>query len=81
MRTRETDRRCVGSYAEYPGAYAWPEYEYRCPDCGCWSDGSDVTQSNADGTESVLCEACAGCWSDSVPYSVTTGRGQLVTCG
>lgn len=55
----EADRRLVGRYAEYPGAYAWPEYEYRCPECNCWHNGSDVTQINADGTESTLCPKCA----------------------
>jgi hypothetical protein len=59
MTIREGDRRCVGKVQEYPGAAVWPEYEYRCPECGEWGDGSDTTTIHSDGTESVLCEGCA----------------------
>lgn len=59
MKIRKADRRCVGRYAEYPGAYAWPEYEYRCPDCDKWHGGGDTVEVHSDGTESVLCPSCA----------------------
>jgi hypothetical protein len=73
MATRESDRRCIGRHAEYPGAYAWPDYEYRCPDCQKWTGGSDVTLVHDDGTESVLCSTCAGeiDFTDAVPGVVT----------
>ena len=59
FKVRESDRRCVGRVQEYPGGPAWPEYEYRCPECGKWSGGSDVTMPHDDGTDSVLCPECA----------------------
>lgn len=61
MKLRESDMRQVGCTVEGFGEYAtrWPEYEHRCPDCGCWSKGSDVTQTNGDGTEGILCPKCA----------------------
>jgi len=59
MQIRKSDRRCIGHLQEYPGSYAWPEYEYRCPDCEAWHAGSDVTQVHDDGTESYLCSKCA----------------------
>jgi len=59
MKIREADRRCVGRIQEYPGAVGWPEFEYKCPDCGRWHPGGDVTQVHNDGTESVLCAKCA----------------------
>jgi predicted SprT family Zn-dependent metalloprotease len=55
----EKNRRCVGHFAEYPGAYAWPTYEYRCPECHQWHNGSDTTHIHDDGSESMLCETCA----------------------
>jgi hypothetical protein len=55
----EADRRCISNYQEYPGATTWKEYEYLCPVCNTWGGGSDVTQTNEDGTESMLCEDCA----------------------
>lgn len=59
MAIRNSERRCVGALREYPGATTWYEYEYKCPDCGKWSAGSDVTLVNDDGTESMLCPTCA----------------------
>lgn len=59
MKIREQDQRCVRRYAEYPSSYAWPTYQYRCPECRRWHSGSEVTMVHDDGTESYLCPECA----------------------
>ncbi len=59
IKYRESERRCTGRHAEYPGAYAWPDYEYLCPHCKTWGSGSNVSEINDDGTDSILCEKCA----------------------
>lgn len=56
--TRNTDMRVTGYYREYPGAHAWPIYEYRCGNCGRWGESSDVSFPNDDGTDSPCCPAC-----------------------
>lgn len=56
---RSEEKRILGPHQEYPGTIVWYEYAYLCPVCRRWSGGSDVTQDNEDGTESVLCPACA----------------------
>lgn len=50
-------RRCVGRYQEYPGAYAWPEYEYLCPVCRRWGEAGNVS-TLIDGEDVFLCEPC-----------------------
>lgn len=61
FKIRQGDRRQVGCTVEGHGEYAtrWPEHEYRCPECGNWSGGSDVSLLHDDGTESLLCPPCA----------------------
>lgn len=56
------DDRIVVTYrTEGHGEYQtrWPEYEYRCPECGCYSNGSDISAIRDDGTESYCCPECA----------------------
>lgn len=55
---RESNRRKIGQLLEYPGSYAWPEYEYRCPECKKWHGGSSTTEVHEDGTESYICPVC-----------------------
>ncbi len=59
MNIRPEDRRRVGIERDYPGGYGWPIYQYRCPECGQWADGSAVTTVHEDGTESMRCQLCA----------------------
>lgn len=58
MNINPSNRRKIGQLQEYPGATIWPDYEYRCPECGKWHGGSDVSQTLDDGTESYVCNAC-----------------------
>ena len=60
FKVKESDKRIIGREETGFGFIGWPIYEYRCPVCDKWHKGSDVTQMNDDGTESVLCETCAG---------------------
>lgn len=58
---REGERRQVSVDLEGFGEFQtrWPTYEYKCPECETWhQNGGYVTQSNDDGTESLLCVPC-----------------------
>ncbi len=68
METRESERRCTGTMQEYPGSTVWKDYVYLCPVCGKWSEPSNVTQLNDDGTESYLCEPCG---EEAFPLAVS----------
>jgi predicted SprT family Zn-dependent metalloprotease len=61
MKWCEADRRETAPTYEGFGEYRtrWANHEYRCPDCGCWSGGSDITLINDKGEHSMYCEACA----------------------
>ena len=58
QKIRESNKRCVGNIQEYPGSTVWKEYQYRCPECKKWHNGSNTTTVHEDGTESYLCEKC-----------------------
>lgn len=52
-------KRKIGVEEAYAGHCGWPVYEYKCPDCNCWSrEGSDITQE-IDGEQVMLCTKCA----------------------
>lgn len=61
MKLKREHLRVIGHEQEYPGSYAWPIYEYFCPDCQTWTKDihGDITSVHEDGTESYLCDKCA----------------------
>lgn len=61
MKWNEANRRQIAPTYEGFGEHRtrWNNYEYRCPVCRKWSNGSDVTEVNDKGEESMLCEKCA----------------------
>lgn len=54
------ERKTIGYEQEYPGAYRWPIYAYKCPECGKFSkDGGDITLTSEDGHDHYVCDRCA----------------------
>lgn len=57
---------------EYPGAYQWPIYEYKCPECGVWTKDIDGNLAIKDENDewSPVCVECAITlneeWADNV---------------
>lgn len=50
---------CVGHEQDYPGAYRWPIYQVRCPECGQMTkEYGDVSVLSEDGHEHLLCTPC-----------------------
>ncbi len=80
----KTHQRKIGNTVEGHGEYAtyWPEYEYKCPDCGKWTqDTSDVSIEMPDG-EAFLCSSCAaeGSCNATVPPAAISLQTQPIPC-
>lgn len=64
------NKRIIGHEQEYPGSYAWPIYEYHCPDCGKWTQKiCDIDGQDKDGEYTPLCEACG---NEVAPHLIGT---------